>query len=149
MATALVASTGGRDVPASSAGGRPDDQHNPIQVENAREGARDWQLTRVRLDSTKGFRSPMIEGYCSRQSVKAGETLDIMVSTRPACPFKVEIFRTGYYGGRGARLMATYGPIAGEVQADPEVGPRRLRECRGFSAAQCRAKTESSPARFQ
>lgn len=130
MATALVSSTGGGSVAAASEGAKSDAQLNPVQVENAREGARDWQLTRVRLDSTKGFRSPMIEGYCSRQSVKAGETLEIMVSTKPARPFKLEIFRTGYYGGRGARLMATYGPIGGKVQPDPEVGPRRLRECR-------------------
>jgi hypothetical protein len=72
-----------------------------IRRENAREGSRDWQLTRVRVDKD-GFRSPWIEGYCSKQSVKAGESIDIMVSTNPARRFRIEIFRTGYYGGRGA-----------------------------------------------
>ena len=43
------------------------DPANPIVAENAREGALDWQLTRVRVDGD-GFRSPWIEGYCSRQS---------------------------------------------------------------------------------
>src|SRR5512133_2715132 len=57
--------------------------------ENAREGARDWQLTRVRVDPVKGgapneaYRSSVIEGYCSRQSVAAGETIEFMVSTNP------------------------------------------------------------------
>ncbi len=101
-----------------------------IARENAREGARDWQLTRVRLDKTGGFRSPAIEGYCSRQSVAAGDALDIMVSSNPAAPFTLEIFRMGYYGGRGARLMRTIGPLEGRTQPDPEVGTHRLRECR-------------------
>src|SRR5262249_22763026 len=80
------------------------DAPNIIQRENAQAGARDWQLTRLRLDSISGFRSPFIEGYCSKQSVKAGETIDIMVSTNPPGRFQIEIFRMGYYGGRGARL---------------------------------------------
>ncbi len=82
-----------------------------IQRENAQPGALDWQLTRVRLDKVGGFRSPWIEGYCSKQSVQAGEALDIMVSTDPPARFTIEIFRTGYYGGRGARLMTTLGPF--------------------------------------
>jgi hypothetical protein len=104
-------------------------QSTLIRDENAKPGTLDWQLTRVRLDS-KGFRSAAIEGYCSRQSVLAGQTLDIMVSTDPPARFRIEIFRTGYYGGRGARLMATLGPFQGTAQPIPPVGDKRLRECR-------------------
>lgn len=100
-----------------------------IEAENQRPGSFDWQLTRVRLDKTTGFRSPWIEGYCSRQSVAAGETLQILVSTNPPAKFQIEIFRTGYYGGRGARLMTTLGPFDGKEQPTPPVGPKRLREC--------------------
>ncbi|MCA9226996.1 MAG: hypothetical protein KDA47_15345 [Planctomycetales bacterium] len=115
---------------------------NPIQRENALAGSTDWQLTRARLDRVQGFRSPWIEGYCSRQSVKAGERLEIMVSTNPPRPFTIEIFRTGYYGGRGARLMTVpgpfdgrpmtkLGPFEGRTQPTPEPqGERRLVECR-------------------
>lgn len=104
---------------------------NRIQQENAKAGSTDWQLTRVRLDKgAGGFRSPFIEGYCSRQSVKAGEALDIFVSTNPAARFKIEIFRTGYYGGRGARLMTELGPFDGIEQPVPAEGEKRLRECR-------------------
>ncbi|MCS7303492.1 MAG: hypothetical protein NZ602_00070 [Thermoguttaceae bacterium] len=102
---------------------------NLVQLENQKPGALDWQLTRVRLDKPGGFRSPWIEGYCSKQSVAAGETLHIMVSTDPPEKFKIEIFRTGYYGGRGARLMSSLGPFDGKAQPLPPVGPRRLREC--------------------
>ncbi len=101
-----------------------------IAQENALPGSTDWQLTRVRLDSSTGFRSPGIEGWCSRQSVQAGETLDFFVSTRPTARFKLEIFRTGYYQGRGARLMTELGPFEGVEQPVPEPQPdTRLVEC--------------------
>lgn len=101
-----------------------------IRRENARPGSTDWQLTRVRLEDYNATRAPDIEGYCSRQSVKAGESLDICVSTNPAVPFRIEIFRTGYYGGRGARLMTTLGPFPGVTQPTPEMGEKQLHECR-------------------
>lgn len=103
---------------------------NPIEVENARPGADDWQLTRVRLDSRDGTRSPLIEGYCSKQSVAAGETIDIFVSTNPPAKFKIDIFRTGYYGGKGARLVKQVGTLKGIAQPTPEPGEKNLHECR-------------------
>ena len=106
-----------------------------IKSENAKPGARDWQLTRVQLDKRQGFRSPAIEGYCSRQSVKAGETIEFMVSTAPAARFTIEVFRMGYYDGRGARLMTTLGPLAGSAQPLPAVADQRLRDCRWTPAA--------------
>ncbi len=102
---------------------------NPIQLENAKAGSGDWQLTRVRVDKA-GYRSPWIEGYCSRQSVAPGEALDIMVSTDPPARFRVEIFRTGFYGGLGARRMMDLGPFEGKAQPIPAPGDLRLRECR-------------------
>ena len=108
---------------------------NRIQAENEKPGSLDWQLTRVRLDKNDGFRSPLIEGYCSKQSVVAGDTLHFMVSTTPAARFKLEIFRTGYYAGRGARLMTTLGSLQGKPQTVPPVGERSLRECKWEPAA--------------
>ncbi|MBI5769164.1 MAG: twin-arginine translocation signal domain-containing protein [Verrucomicrobia bacterium] len=114
---------------------------NPIVAENRREGARDWQLTRVRVDpvpNTSGreaYRSSTIEGYCSRQSVAAGETIEFMVSTSSAARFQIEIFRNGYYGGRGARHMTTLGPFRGTKQPEPAAGDRRLVECSWASSA--------------
>ena len=58
-----------------------------IADENRKPGATDWQLTRVRVDASQ-YRSPWVEGYCSKQSVRAGESIDIMVSTDPALPFR-------------------------------------------------------------
>jgi hypothetical protein len=101
---------------------------SPIVAENKLPGATDWQLTRVRVDGG-GFRSTWIEGYCSKQSVRAGESLDIMVSTNPTKNFEIEIFRMGYYGGRGARLMTKLGPLEGTVQEEPTIGEKNLHEC--------------------
>jgi hypothetical protein len=101
-----------------------------IRRENQKPGAVDWQLTYVRLDKPNGYRSPGIEGYCSHQSVSAGEKIDFFVSTDPPARFTLDIFRMGYYGGKGARLMKTLGPFSGKAQPLPPVGPRRLRECR-------------------
>jgi len=103
---------------------------NVIQRENALPGSSDWQLTRVKLDNPNLGRTSLIEGYCSRQSVAAGEKLDFMVSTSPPRPFTIEIFRTGYYGGKGARLMSKLGPFQGETQPTPQPGEKNLHECR-------------------
>jgi hypothetical protein len=100
-----------------------------IRDENAKPGASDWQLTRVRVDEST-LRSPWIEGFCSKQSATAGEALEIFVSTNPPQRFQIEIFRTGYYGGLGARHLQTLGPFAGKVQPTPHIGERRIRECR-------------------
>ena len=109
---------------------------NVIQQENAREGATDWQLTRTRVDKPDGCRCLAIEGYCSRQSVAAGEKLQIMVSTQPASKFQIEIFRTGYYGGRGARLVTKLGPLEGQAQPTPKPDERTMHECRWEPSAE-------------
>src|SRR5262245_54878141 len=85
---------------------RNEPRSNVIVTENQKSGSTDWQLTRVRPDND-GYRTPWIEGYCSKQSVAAGESLAIMVSTNPPRRFQIEVFRMGYYGGRGARLLTT------------------------------------------
>lgn len=128
IAGSVAMSTGGAarvQAKTESAPRRPD----LIREENARPGTLDWQLTRVRPDSTN-FRTADIEGYCSRQSVAAGETIDFMISTTPVQDFRIEIFRTGYYNGAGARLMTTLGPFVGKTQPVPEKGEKDLFECR-------------------
>mgnify|MGYP003493561633 FL=1 len=74
-----------------------------IHKENAHAGSTDWQLTYTKVDPETRYRCPWIEGYCSRASVKAGEAMDIMVSTNPPGRFTIDIFRMGYYDGAGAR----------------------------------------------
>ena len=47
-----------------------------------------------------------VEGYTSESSVAPGEALELHVSTSPAEDYRVEIYRLGWYGGDGARLVA-------------------------------------------
>ena len=103
-------------------------QPDLVKAENTKPGA-SFQLTRMKPDDAKSYRTSLIEGYCSRQSVKAGEKLDIFVSTKPVARFTIDIFRMGYYDGAGARLMTTLGPFQGKTQPVPEMADTRLREC--------------------
>ncbi len=101
-----------------------------IRAENARPGTRDWLLTKTAIDPATKYRCPWIEGYCSHASIAAGERLAIMVSTNPPSPFRIDLYRLGYYGGDGARKVAGLGPFRGTTQPDPPVGEGRIRECR-------------------
>ncbi|RMF40379.1 MAG: hypothetical protein D6753_11850 [Planctomycetota bacterium] len=112
-----------------------------IVQENQREGTTDWQLTRVRINRGT-YRTSLIEGYCSHQSIAAGETLQVFVSTDPASTYRLEIFRMGYYGGLGARQVAEFGPLQGIPQPVPEIGPRRIRQCRWEPALEVRIPSE-------
>ena len=104
-------------------------RRNRVAEENAKEGSRDWQLTRVRADGGN-YRSPWIEGYCSKQSVRAGEDVAIHVSANPARKFRLEFFRLGYYGGRGARKVLELPTLAAAPQPTPSPGEKNLHECR-------------------
>ncbi len=115
---------------SSAATPGPGSRPNRIQRENLLPGTRDWMLTRTRIDPATRYRCPWIEGYASRTSVRAGEPLSFHVSTRPESPFTIRIFRMGWYGGDGGRLMKELGPFPGKAQPDPDIGPKRLRDCR-------------------
>src|SRR5438067_11531654 len=93
---------------------------NLIRIENEKRGTKDWMLKNTRIDPKTKYRCPGIEGYCSRTSIRAGERLKVMVSTNPASPFVIDVYRLGYYGGDGGRHMQHLGPFAGKVQPDPD-----------------------------
>lgn len=105
-------------------------QAERIRRENDRPGTRDWMLHRTQVDPATKWRCPWIEGYASRTSVRPGETIDFHVSTRPASPFTLDLYRLGFYGGDGGRLVHRFGPVPGKAQPDPVVGPKRIRDCR-------------------
>ena len=123
-------------IPATAAA-----QSNAIQTENAKPGSADWLLTRVVRHDDEIYelgwhRRRGIEAYASHTSIKAGETLNVHVSTFPVNKYSVSIYRMGYYGGAGARLMRTLGPLQGTAEPTPQDGARNLIECNwkvGFS----------------
>ncbi|MFO0724111.1 MAG: DUF6605 domain-containing protein [Myxococcota bacterium] len=87
-----------------------------IAKENARAGDPGWVITQAA--------DREIEGYASSTSVGQGQTLELFVST-PAPRFRLEIFRMGWYGGAGARRVASSehpGGLQIAVERDPDSG---------------------------
>ena len=95
----------------------------PIEVENARAGSSAWQLSNPAEYGE-------VEGYASLTSVNRGKAIELFVNTRDSS-YTIDVYRMGWYGGAGARLVI--GPIArsGTVQAIPDPDPETgLIECR-------------------
>jgi hypothetical protein len=93
---------------AAAAGGNRSAPPNPIQAENALPGSTGWS----------GMQSPghAIEGYTSEVSVLPGGRLELHVSTTPAERYRVEIYRLGWYGGLGGRLLVCLPACSGDEQ---------------------------------
>jgi hypothetical protein len=115
---------------AAPLAGATEQKRDLIRTENARPGTTDWQLTYTRVDGRARFRCPWIEGFAGRASVRPGEAIDLFVSTNPASRFFIDLYRLGYYQGKGGRHVGRLGPFAGKTQPTPPVGKARLRECR-------------------
>jgi hypothetical protein len=103
--------------------------------ENDRPGTRDWLLARVALEPDCPFRSRAIEGYCSHASVRAGERISFHLSADRATTVTIDFYRTGWYGGDGARHLLALGPIAVDTQPDPETRAGEPSECRWRESA--------------
>jgi Domain of unknown function (DUF4082)/Fibronectin type III domain/Bacterial Ig domain len=87
---------------------------NPIVCENALPGdpASNWEV--------EGVGDPTIQGFATSMSVNVGETESFKIKT-PASAYHIEILRLGYYGGDGARLVASgITPTAKLPQTQPE-----------------------------
>ena len=78
---------------------------NTIEIENAKPGTNAWDTQR---GSHATYPTPLggIEGYSSEISVAPGELLHLHVSATPAAPYRVEVYRLGWYRGAGGRLMS-------------------------------------------
>jgi hypothetical protein len=106
-----------------------------IVSENAKTGTTDWIITKVIRHPDEPYdkgwhRRKEIEGYGSHTSIRAGETLKVFVSTEPADKFTLDIFRMGYYGGKGGRLMKSFRSLKGVTQPTPADGKKNLIECK-------------------
>ena len=72
---------------------------NPIQSENALGGTQPSAWLQPAVPPTS------IEGWASEVSVLPGEQVHLHVSTRDGDRYTVELYRLGWYGGLGARLV--------------------------------------------
>src|SRR5579884_901916 len=92
------------------------DSQNPIQIENSKAGTPGWN------DFSADLAPDTLSGFGSKISVNHGDSIDFYVTTT-APSFKIDIFRTGYYGGVGARLITSLGSFPGVHQAVPTPDP--------------------------
>lgn len=95
---------------------------NPIAAENALPGTADWVLGAVAVDA-------QLEGYAGATSVNHGETLDVHVRADDVHTVSYQLFRMGYYGGLGGRLVSTAGPFDVGPQDTPAPAATGLMEC--------------------
>ena len=98
---------------------------NPIVCENQKTGApsTQWDVT--------GGGDPSIQGFANDISVNHGDTVRFKVKT-DAAAYRIDIYRLGYYGGSGARFIATVSPSVSlpQFQADCRTdAPSGLVDC--------------------
>jgi hypothetical protein len=105
-------------------------QSDLIRAENEKPGTRDWMITHSRVEPATKYRCPWIEGYASRTSVRAGETIKFHISANPASAYNVAFYRLGYYQGHGGRHVHSFPTLFAQPEPDPPVAEKRLRECR-------------------
>jgi hypothetical protein len=85
---------------------------NPIAIENRHAGTSDWTLTKPALNRE-------VEGYMSHTSVQRGQSILLFYNSKSLV--KVEVFRTGWYNGLGARRY--FGPVSLDAMEQNVPGP--------------------------
>ncbi|MCB2176825.1 MAG: hypothetical protein KQH57_13515, partial [Actinomycetales bacterium] len=85
---------------------------NPIECENSKPGTDPsvWDITAAG--------DPTIQGFATQMSVQPGQTIDFKINT-DASAYSIDIYRTGWYGGLGARHIASVTPSASLPQSQP------------------------------
>src|SRR5918997_4971602 len=86
---------------------------NEIACGNSKPGnpASEWDVT--------GAGSAAIQGFATSIGVDQGQTVAFKVDT-PATDYRIDVYRMGYYGGSGARRVATIQPSASLPQNQPD-----------------------------
>lgn len=97
---------------AARAGSQPASCANAVACENQLPGVPQsvWDVTPVA--------NPTIEGFADDESVNTGQTINLHITTA-ATAYHVNIYRLGYYGGDGARLITTLSPSVRLPQTQP------------------------------
>src|SRR4051812_2689507 len=101
-------------VVAGTTGDRPTltAQTNPIVMENELRG------TPQSVWDVSGSGDATIQGFATDISVDVGQRVTFKIKLGVEVPgYEIDIYRLGYYGGDGARFIATVVPTAAQVAA--------------------------------
>ncbi|TMF08960.1 MAG: hypothetical protein E6I37_15745 [Chloroflexi bacterium] len=85
---------------------------NPIVAENQQSGSSAWRISGPQADDVTG----QIKGYASATSVSQNQSIDLYVTVNPAQTYAIDVYRIGWYGGLGSRLMLHVGALNGVPQ---------------------------------
>jgi hypothetical protein len=85
---------------------------NPVVAENCKPGSppSEWDVS--------GSGDPTIQGFATDISVNRGSTVSFKIDTTAAA-FRIDIYRLGYYGGQGARKVATIPSTSTTARSQP------------------------------
>jgi hypothetical protein len=83
---------------------------NPIVTENANAGnpISEWGVP--------DFRDNRIAGFATKMSLNSGQTVRFKINVQSGANYTIKIYRIGYYGGNGGRLMQDLGTFGGTIQ---------------------------------
>lgn len=96
---------------------------NPIQIENQRQGTTDWKLTNPAQFDSRTYHYPSIEGYAWATSAEADDQVGFSVSTN-ASFYTADVYRMGWYQGKGGRLLQSMRDIPGHSYLVPQMEKR-------------------------
>ena len=114
---------------------------NPIVVENCFPGSTGWRIVNAGSVANGG-----IEGYATATSINRGDSVDLKVKSGTGSTFRAEIYRSGYYGGAGARLFSVIQGVPGVLQpACNKDNPTGLIDCSNWSTSLTLTTTASWP----
>jgi hypothetical protein len=88
---------------------------NAIVIENQKTGTTAWQIPSTSQATTE------IVGYGDATSINKGQAINFKVSLAQAGQYRIDVYRLGYYGGTGGRLITSITGLNGVVQAGPTI----------------------------
>ncbi len=88
---------------------------NPIVFENQQPGTDQWQIGIGNFKSSDD-KTQQVKGYASATSVNKGNSITFYVTVNPTQTYTIDIYRMGWYGGKGGRLLHHVDPINGVTQ---------------------------------
>ncbi len=88
---------------------------NAIEQENCLTGS---PKTAWDIQASNDAGDPTIQGFATDISFNVGQTVSFKIKT-PASAYMIDIYRMGYYGGMGARLITSVTPSAKLPQSQP------------------------------
>lgn len=114
--------------PGAWAACSPGTPANPIEAENCLTGT-----PKSTWDISGAGTGP--QGFATNISVNKGETVDFKIDTSGVSSYTIDIYRLGYYGGNGARKVASVTPNSPRAQPNCLTNSTGLLDCGNWAVS--------------